>query len=548
LIYFGNNSNIRKSLSRPNMKSAIARPRKLHCFPTLVIPNEARDLGLLWRRQILRIVLVLSALSSLGACGSSNSSRPAVIPPPTPEIAETRLSTDSFTNPESQHATEVEPGAFAFGSTIVTAFQVGRIFGGGASDIGFATSTNSGASWTNGLLPGTTVFQGGTFSAISDPAVAFDAAHNIWMISSLLIAAKGKVAVSRSTDGLHWGNPIVVSATPDADKNWVVCDNTSTSPFFGHCYVEWDDPGAQDLIWMSTSTDGGLTWQPALNTADSATGIGGVPQVQPNGTVVVPIEGIAGSMLAFISSDGGASWASSTTISSIIDHLVAGSLRTDALPASAVDASGKVYVVWQDCRFRTACASNDLVMSTSTDGIAWSAPIRIPIDPTSSTVDHFLPGLGIDPATSGNTAHLGLTFYSYAVANCSAASCALNASFISSPDGGSTWTPATLLAGPMTVSWLPNTFAGFMVGDYMSTVFSGGKAFPIFTVARANSGTTFDQAIFTTATGFAVSSRARAMLRSKNETVVPGAHPDHPPKQYYDLDHEHRIRPPKKRR
>src|SRR5207248_5538568 len=109
----------------------------------------------------------------------------------------------TFTNPESQHATEVEPGAFAFGSTIVTAFQVGRIFGGGAADIGFATSTNSGASWTKGLLPGTTVFQGGTFSAISDPAVAFDAAHNVWMISALLIAAQGKVAVSSSTDGIH---------------------------------------------------------------------------------------------------------------------------------------------------------------------------------------------------------------------------------------------------------------------------------------------------------------------------------------------------------
>lgn len=534
-----------------NGQSACSRHKSQRCTghvgPDAPIRAAGRSPAFSFK-GILSGLALLSLLSFLIACGGSSHSSPAVIPPPTPEIAETRLSTDTFTNPESQHATEVEPGAFAFGSTIVTAFQVGRIFGGGAADIGFATSTNSGASWTKGLLPGTTVFQGGTFSAISDPAVAFDAAHNVWMIASLLIAAKGKVAVSRSSDGIHWGHPIVVSATPDADKNWIVCDNTAASPFFGHCYVEWDDPGAQDLIWMSTSTDGGLTWQPALNTADNATGLGGVPVVQPNGTVVVPIEGIAGSMLAFISSDGGASWASSTTVSSIIDHRVVGNLRTDALPASAIDASGKVYVVWQDCRFRTACSSNDLVMSTSTDGVAWSAPIRIPIDAASSTVDHFLPGLGIDPASSGNTAHLGLTFYSYPVANCAAATCALNVSFISSPDGGTTWTSPVLLAGPMTISWLPNTFAGFMVGDYMSTVFAGGKAFPIFSVARANSGTMLDEAIFTTATGFAVSSSTRAMLRSRSETVVPGAHPDHPPKQYYDLDHEHRIRPPNKRR
>jgi hypothetical protein len=497
------------------------------------------------RGWIFQAALVFSALGLLVGCGSSNSSQPAVTPPPTPEIAETRLSTDTFTNPESQHATEVEPGAFAFGSTIVTAFQVGRIFGGGASDIGFATSTNAGATWTNGLLPGTTIFQGGTFSAISDPAVAFDAAHNVWMISSLLIAAKGKVAVSRSTDGIHWGNPIMVSATPDADKNWIVCDNTSTSAFFGHCYLEWDDPGNQALIWMSTSTDGGLTWKAAINTADNATGIGGVPVVQPNGTVVVPIEGIAGSMLAFISSDGGASWAPSTTISSIIDHQVAGNLRTDALPASAVDGSGKVYVVWQDCRFRSACASNDLVMSTSSDGVAWSAPVRVPIDATTSTVDHFLPGLGIDPATSGSSAQLGLTFYTYSVASCTSTTCALNANFISSPNGGATWTAPVLLAGPMTVSWLPNTFAGLMVGDYMSTVFAGGKAFPIFVVARANSGSIFDEAIFTTAAGISTASSAQAVLRSVNETAIPGAKPDHPARQYYDLDHEHRIRPPR---
>jgi hypothetical protein len=497
-------------------------------------------------RSSLALAVIIGLSLFLPGCGSSHSTPPMVTPPPTPETPELRLSTDPFTNPGSQHATEVEPAAFAFGSTLVTAFQVGRIFGGGASDIGFATSTNAGKTWTSGLLPGTTVFQGGTWGAISDPSVAFDAAHNVWMISSLLIAAQGKVGVSRSTDGLHWGNPILVSSTPDADKNWIVCDNTPSSPFFGHCYTEWDDPGNKALIWMSTSIDGGLTWKPALNTADSASGIGGVPQVQPNGTVVVPIEGIAGSMLAFISTDGGATWAQSTTISSIVDHQVAGGLRTDPLPSSAVDGAGKVYVVWEDCRFRTACASNDLVMSTSTDGIAWSAPVRIPIDATTSTADHFLPGLGIDPSTSGNSAHLGLTYYSYPTSNCVAATCALNASFISSNDGGTHWTAPTLLAGPMTLSWLPNTFAGLMVGDYMSTVFAGGKAFPIFVSARANSGTQFDEAAFTTTAGLAAASASQSVRRSANETAIPGARSDHPPRGYYDLDHEHRIRPPKK--
>src|SRR5438477_8299973 len=52
------------------------------------------------------------------------------------------------------HHTEVEPDTFSNGSTIVATFQVGRIFDGGSCAVGFATSTNNGASWTNGLLPG----------------------------------------------------------------------------------------------------------------------------------------------------------------------------------------------------------------------------------------------------------------------------------------------------------------------------------------------------------------------------------------------------------
>ena len=75
---------------------------------------------------------------------------------------------------------------------------------------------------------------------------------------------------------------------------------------------------------------------------------------------------------------------------------------------SAIDANGQVYVVWPDCRFRSGCSSNDIVMSTSTDGVKWSDPQRIPIDAVTSTVDHFLPSIAIDPSTAGSTAHLAL--------------------------------------------------------------------------------------------------------------------------------------------
>src|SRR5207245_1198452 len=128
------------------------------------------------------LVLGLFVSLTLCCCAGSAHTEPAQMVFPTATVPLTKLSSDPYTNSTSQHATEVEPDTFAFGSTIVTAFQVGRIHGGGASDIGFATSTDAGTTWNSGFLPGITVVQdGGTFTAASDACRlrrgAWDVAH-----------------------------------------------------------------------------------------------------------------------------------------------------------------------------------------------------------------------------------------------------------------------------------------------------------------------------------------------------------------------------------
>ena len=446
-----------------------------------------------------------------------------------------KLSSDPYTNSTSQHATEVEPDTYSFGSTIVSAFQVGRFFDGGSSNIGFATSTNGGNSWTPGFLPATTTFATppGIYERVSDPTVAFDARHGVWMISYLGIKNPSvgpvDVLVSRSTDGgLTWGNPVVVNASGNFnDKNWTVCDDTASSPFYGHCYTEFDDNTQGDLIQMSTSSDGGLTWGAALPTGNSAHGIGGQPLVQANGTVIVPINGFAGLnflMLSFTSTDGGTSWSKTHIIARIGFHHAAGGIRDSIpLPSAEMDGSGKVYVVWQDCHFEAGCNASDLVLSTSTDGKSWSKLTRIPLDPKGSGVDHFIPGLAVDRSTSGSSAHLVVTFYYYPVANCTASTCQLDVGFSTSADGGATWSSNTRLAGPMSLSWLPNTTQGTMVGDYISTSFSGGPAYPAFAVANAPSGSTFDEATYTVRGGLSVGSGNSASDQadaSSNDTLT----------------------------
>ena len=347
------------------------------------------------------------------------------------------------------------------------------------------------------------------------------------------------VLVSSSNDGITWNNPVTVdNKSSFADKDWIVCDNNAASPFFGHCYVEWDDAGIGDQEKMSTSTDGGQTWSTGVNIRN-AFGLGGQPVVQTNGTVVVPFEG--NGIQAFSSTNGGSTWGNLVTVSTISDHGVAGGLRTSPLPSADVDNIGTVYVAWQDCRFRSGCKSNDIVFSTSTDGKTWSKVSRIPIDATTSTVDHFIPGFAVDHTTGGTTAHLGLTFYFYPAASCSTSTCKLGVGFISSQNAGSTWTKTTRLTPAMQLGWLPNTSSGLMVGDYISTSYTTG-AFGVFAKANKKTGSTFDSAMYTTMTGLETFG-TEEQVSSANDKPVPNAHSDHGPRQYYDLDNQIPIPP-----
>jgi len=467
------------------------------------------------------------ALSACGGSSSSTSTQPG--DPVGPNLIQ--ISSDPFTIAPGQHSTEVEPHLLSNGATMVAAFQVGRISPGGATDIGWATSTDGGATWRHGPLPGLTKGEGsGPYDAASDPAVAYDAKHNVWMIASLPLsntAPTPAVVVSRSTDGgLTWGNPVSVDpASVSSDKNWIVCDSWPNSPHYGNCYIEWDDPLNNLEILTSTSTDGGLAWGAATPTANSAGGIGGQPLVQPNGNVVVPIEATQNPLMeAFVSTNGGASWTAPITISNIQFHADGGGIRSGPLPSAAVDSGGTVWTVWEDCRFRAKCTTNDLVYSTSADGVNWSAVTRIPIDDTSSAVDHFIPGIGIDSATSGASAHVALHYYYYPQSNCTASTCQLFVGFISSANGGTTWnTAATLTAAPMQLSWLPNSQNGLMVGDYVATSFANGVPHGVFAVAQKNivsfGGTpTFKEAMYT-ATGLSVTSSGRQLSSAHDKPL-----------------------------
>src|SRR2546423_3931216 len=167
------------------------------------------------RRITLALALAATAALSLALTASAN-------------VAVTIIATDPFTNPDSQHATIVEPDTYSFGSTIVATAQWGRFTDGGSSDIGVSVSTNNGTSWTAQQLPGITVNSTppGPYARVSDPSVAFDARHNVWMVSGLALDASlhgAAVTLSRSTHGgATWNHPnhaTHATRTQNLDKN-----------------------------------------------------------------------------------------------------------------------------------------------------------------------------------------------------------------------------------------------------------------------------------------------------------------------------------------
>jgi len=394
-----------------------------------------------------------------------------------------RISTDPFTGGGAVHASEAEPDTFSWGAKIVAAFQVGRYRDGGAQAIGFAVSSDAGRSWRYGLLPRLTVASRprGEFPRASDPAVAYDNLHRVWLITTLAIGfSDSALLVSRSSDGLHWSAPVTAARKPNSrqgimfDKEWIVCDNAAASPFHGHCYLSYSDVERLRLA-TQTSTDGGRRWSAAVGSPDGAgrRGIvgpfapGPQPVALPNGTLVVPLYDDQISVV--LSTDGGASFSAAIRVAPLSFRNSAG-LRAPPLLSAEVGVGGTVAMAWPDCGARAHCDENDLVFSKSSDGVSWTPPAVIPLGPGN----HVLPGLAADPSRPGR---LALAYYTDSGRK-------LDVGLVSSTDGGVTWTrPVRLSPERMSFKRIAQS-GGAMVGDYISTSFANGRAVPVFALAQ----------------------------------------------------------------
>lgn len=397
------------------------------------------------------------------------------------EFVSRRISFDPLTTAQAQHQTEVEPSALGVGSMVVAAFQVGRRVDGGAAGIGWATSKDAGRTWVSGILPGVTASSSppGAAPRASDPAVAYDAAHAQWLVSTLIIGDNfTALGISRSQDGVTWSAPVLAANIPFAslgyDKEWISCDNTSTSRFYGSCYLVYTELSQfTPRLALQSSHDGGATWSAPTGAATTfgADVVGALPLVQPDGTLTVVFDANDSGVYATRSVDGGATFGVPIGIGPIVETRRT-NLRVPSLPTAAVDAAGKLYVAWADCSLHVGCASQDILFSTSTDGLVWSTAARV----GGGNADSFVPGIAADPALPGR---LAVVWYLLTPGN------TIGAEYTTSRDGGTTWTKAQRLdARPVSPLWLPQTEGGRFLGDYVGATFAGGRFVPVFVLAQ----------------------------------------------------------------
>jgi len=405
------------------------------------------------------------------------------------ELVGRRLSRDPYTNPDSQHETEVEPDSLTVGRTTVATFQVGRRFDGGAANIGFAVSSDDGRTWRSGLLPGLTLASrpAGPHERASDPVIAYDASSGAWLISTLAIeGGSTRLTISRSTDGMSWSEPVIAAEGASTggisfDKNWIACDNGPGSPFRGRCYLAYTDTVRGDSLGVVFSTDGGLTWSsPVLAPVTDAVGV--FPVIRPTGELVVPFLWNGRRIGASVSIDGAASFGPPVEVADIQVRSVRG-LRFFPLPSADVDSSGRVWVAWHDCRFSSGCASNSVVVSTSTDGQAWTAPSAV-----TSGRNAMLPAIGIHPRT-------GRVAIAYHVVRPGG----IDVERVESRVGAGGWEPPRRLsAQTMRPEWLPDTTSGRMLADYISVHYAGARPLVVWVLASEPVGASLRQAIYAT--------------------------------------------------
>jgi hypothetical protein len=387
---------------------------------------------------------------------------------------------------------------------VVGMFQEDRWSTGGARNLVLATSFDGGQTWQNIPLQGIALVAGGEFQRVTDPWVSFAQGSRVYATSLAFddTGPDNAIFVHTSTDGgLTWPQTAEVIRDNDFaffnDKQALVADDYTSSPFSGNVYVTWDrlidksgNPFAGNFTGpalFSRSTDGGKTFstpQVIFDTGINEQTIGNVPAVLPNGTIVVAgtffenkgISAEKNHALFFVtrSTNGGLTWSQPALVLDEQAAVVRGIRSGDTVPILAVDRrTGKLYAVWQDVRFSGGKRTDILLISSTDGGVHWSAPVKVNDTPPGAQ-DAFTPTVQVD--SKGRVAVLY-----YDLRDDDPKDDALmTAEWIAfSTNGGRTFGPSARVTPPFDHRAAAEA-GGFFLGDYQGLGVAGTTFIPFF--------------------------------------------------------------------
>ena len=304
----------------------------------------------------------------------------------------------------------------------------------------------------------------------SDPVVAYSAKHGVWLISGLAIqnGIATRLTMHRSRDGIAWSGPVEAAISQTAelayDKQWLTCDNGTSSPYRGRCYLAYTDLQASGEVFaLQRSDDGGLTWSPPVTSPIYLTGV--IPVVQPTGRLVISSWAQAAqTIVAITSNDGGVTLGRARPDQRPADAERAAVPRTAAawrrswIEAAASSSPGRTAGSAPRARRTTSCSP------ARHDGATWSAPQRV-----TSGRNAVMPTIGVEPATG----RLAILYYSLFPTGA-------DVELVTSADGVRWSAPQRLNARRMSFDWMPQTTLGRMLADYIGVTWSRGRPVAVY--------------------------------------------------------------------
>jgi hypothetical protein len=487
------------------------------------VGRAQRGARILRKRRWQGVAAIIVAMPIAG-CGGGRSSgnSPTPRPPIVTSLPAVQLSATSpftagcdgtvptgtlYVNAEVEPIAAVNPVNPA---NIVAAWQQDRWSDDGAHGIVTAASFDSGHTWTRAMpevsrCAGGTAVNGADYARASDPWLTVAADGTTYLLSlsftgaTLAANATTAMLVTRSTDGgATWTAPITlirdVSGFSD-DKGSITADRLNSH----YVYAVWDrlDSNGGGPTFFARTADGGSSWQTAHAIYDPGSGnqtIGNLLLSLPNGTLLVVFTefatmqtGLSGTLKVMRSTDHGGSWSVPLAIAAELpvgtrDPRSGMHVRDSSdLPATAIDRSGTVYVVWQDSRFSNG-ERDAIALSSSFDGGAtWSPPVRVNGSPAASA---FIPNINVR-----DDGLIGVSYYD--LRNDVPSPGVFTADYwLATSLDGLNWKD-THISGPFSLLNAP-VAEGLFLGDYQSLGSSGSDFLPVFVISSANTANRTD--------------------------------------------------------